>query len=99
MQEGPQQKGKLINEGTDSLVTLLLKLVGVLLQQHHATLLTVFAAGLSVDEYSTVVATISVVLSPDLPTSLMAWLAAALPCAKVLTRLWPGGDFCSDVMR
>lgn len=99
MQEGPQQKGILINEGNDSLVTLLLKLVGVLLQQHHATLLTVFAAGLCADEYCTVVAKISAVLSPDLPACLMAWLAAVLPCAKVLTRLWPGGDFCSDVMQ
>lgn len=76
MQEESQQKRKLINEGNDSLVTPLLKLVGVLHQQRHATLLTAFAAGLSVHEYSTVVATISVVFSPDLPASLTAWLAA-----------------------
>lgn len=65
MQEEAQQKRKLINEGNDSLVTPLLKLVGVLLHQHRATLLTALAAGLSADEHSIAAATRSAVLSPD----------------------------------
>ena len=66
VQEEPQQKRKLINECNDSLGTLLSYLVGVLLQQHNAMLLTAFDAGFSVDEYSTDVAKIAVGFSPDL---------------------------------
>ncbi len=66
MQGEPRQKIKLINESNDSLGTLLSRLVGVLLHQHHAMLLTVSDAGFPV-EHSTAVAKIAVGLSPDLP--------------------------------
>lgn len=59
------RKRKLINEWV--LGTLLPYLLGVLLHQHYAMLLTVFDAGFSVEEYSTAVAKIAVGLSPDLP--------------------------------
>lgn len=67
LQEGKRQKRKLMNESNDSLGSLLSHLVGVLLHQHHAMLLTVSDAAFSVDEYSTAVAKIAVGLSPDLP--------------------------------
>lgn len=67
MQEAPQQKRKLINECNDSLGTLLLQLVGVLLHKYHALLLTVFDASFSLDEHSTSMAEIVIGLSPDLP--------------------------------
>lgn len=66
VQEKPWQKRKLINECNDSLGFLLSYLVGVLLHQRHAMLLTVFDAGFSVDVYSTDMAKIAVRLSPDI---------------------------------
>lgn len=95
MQEEPRQKRKLINECNDSLGTLLSYLVGVLLHQHHAMLLTVFDAGFSVDENSN-----GKDCRQNQPR--FAWdmsligMAAWVLCAKELTRLLPSGVSCSD---